>query len=119
MVNNQRGFTHLEVLLSITIFLLVISFVLSLQGKLFTFAHHNDLREELVLEAANIIEEVKSGTNIEEVDSKFDYTYEVKEETEVYDSIYLLVKHPKNSKYDVEVEHLILKQEVKSHAKAP
>lgn len=116
MVNNQRGFSHIEVLMSLTIFLLVVSFVLTLQGKLFTYSHHNDLREELVLETGNIIEELKSGVPIENIDSKFVFSYQILEETEVYTYFQIVLEHPKVDRFDMTTEHYLLKQEVKSYA---
>lgn len=115
MVKNQRGFSHIEVLMSITIFLLAISSFLIFQGKLFSFSHQNDIREEMMLEVGSIIESLKSGEPIENIETEFDYTYELKEETTTYNRIILTLKHPKNEKYNITFEHYILKQEVKAY----
>lgn len=105
----------MEVLMSLTIFLLVASFVLTLQGKLFTFSHHNDLREEMVLATGNIIEELKSGVPIEDVSSEFVFGYEVIEETEVYTYFKIVMEHPKVDRFDMSTEHYLLQQGVKSY----
>lgn len=119
MVINQRGFSHLEVLLSLTVFLIASTFVLNLQGKLFTFAYHNDLREEMVLETGNIIEELKHGEKIADISSEFDFQYSVIKETKVYRYIKLDLQHPKVDRFDMSTEHYLLKQEVKAYVLPP
>lgn len=115
---KEHGFTHLEVLLSMSMFIIAISFLLTMQSQLFAYSHNEDQKEKMIMEATNIIEQLKSGAKIEDIKahSEYEIQYEELEQKNMYKEIKLTIIHPKDTKRNLTFEHYILKQEVKAYA---
>lgn len=113
-MKSERGFSTLEVLLSMMMFLVILSGLIKMNGYLHTLSAQADEREQMIYVAANVIEEVKAGNQPDEglSDAPYIKNVQVIETSKYLEEVKVSLESKKFPKLKYETSHIMLKREV-------
>ena len=107
----------MEVLLSMFVFLTILSGIIKLNGYLHTYSDKEVEREQMIYLASNLLEEYKSGINIQETVENLPFRADIKvvSKNDYLENVTITLYSKKHPKLNYVLSHDLTKRGVIKH----